>query len=89
MQVPAKNVTPYDFCLKFQLSIRILLNMHNRGSYLRRFDKFHQAILKFDKMMQFQIKQEALQMQRDHTTCHKYEISHLKRFAIGNDLQGH
>jgi len=28
-------------------------------------------------------KQEALQMQRDHMTCHKYEISHLKRLAIG------
>jgi len=27
--------------------------------------------------------QEALQMQRDHATCHKYEISHLKRLAIG------
>jgi len=28
-------------------------------------------------------KQEALQMQRDRATCHKYEISHLKRLAIG------
>jgi len=32
------------------------------------------------------IEQEALQMQRDHATRHKYEISHLKRLAIGNDL---
>jgi len=28
-------------------------------------------------------KQEALQMQRDHVMRHKYEMSHLKRFAIG------
>jgi len=27
--------------------------------------------------------QEALQMQRDHETRHKYEISHLKRLTIG------
>jgi len=26
--------------------------------------------------------QKALQMQRDYVTCHKYEISHLKRLAI-------
>jgi len=33
----------------------------------------------------FMYKQEALQMQRerDHTICHKYEILHLKRLAIG------
>jgi len=30
-----------------------------------------------------QAKQESLQMQRDHVTCHKYEILHLKRLAIG------
>jgi len=29
------------------------------------------------------IGQEALQMQRDHTMCHKYKILHLKRLAIG------
>jgi len=27
-------------------------------------------------------RQEALQIQRDHATCHKYKISHLKRLAI-------
>ena len=26
---------------------------------------------------------EALQMQRDRVTCHKYEIWHLKRYAVG------
>jgi len=36
-------------------------------------------------------KQEALQMQSDRAMRRKYEISHLKRPAIGegNDLQGH
>jgi len=34
-------------------------------------------------------KQEALQMQRDHMTCNKYEILYLKRLAIANHLQGH
>jgi len=29
--------------------------------------------------------QEALH----HAMCHKYNISHMKRLAIGNDLQGH
>jgi len=29
------------------------------------------------------IRQEALQMQRDRATHQKYEISHLKRLAIG------
>jgi len=36
--------------------------------------------------------QEALQMQRDHAMCHKYEISHLKWPAIGelpSRSQGH
>jgi len=28
-------------------------------------------------------------MQRDREMCHKYEISHLKKLPIGNDLQGH
>ena len=31
-------------------------------------------------------KQEALQMQRDHTTRHKYQISYLNRLAIGEWL---
>jgi len=31
--------------------------------------------------------QEALQMQKDHTACHKYEILHLKRLA--RTLRGH
>jgi len=31
------------------------------------------------------IKQEALRMQRDHATCHKYEKSHMKRLAIGKE----
>jgi len=35
------------------------------------------------------IKHEALQVQRDHATCHKYEVLHLKRLAIGNDFQRH
>jgi len=30
------------------------------------------------------IKQEALQMQRNHATCHKYQKLHLKRLAIGD-----
>jgi len=38
----------------------------------------------------YQLKQGALQMHRDHTTCHKYEISHLTRLAIGErDLKGY
>jgi len=35
------------------------------------------------------ILQEALQMQRVRTMRHKHEISHLKRLAIGNNLQGY
>jgi len=33
--------------------------------------------------------QEALQMPRDCAIRHRCEILHLKRLAIGNDLQGH
>ena len=32
---------------------------------------------------QKKIRQEALQMQRNCMTCHKYKISHLKRFTVG------
>jgi len=32
---------------------------------------------------------KALQMYSDRITSHKYKISHLKRSAMGNDLQGH
>jgi len=46
------------------------------------------GVTEWDRILKFiqtqtHSEQEALQMQRDHAMCNKYEISHLTRFAIG------